>query len=72
MTYFNSEYNYNKEVPKAYIFVLWTVNIFDWLLPPLYVYTYAFCFVLSLLDGWVAWVRGYVGLWVTWVKFWHG
>ena len=29
MTYFNSEYNYDKEVPKAsYIFVLWTVNIF--------------------------------------------
>ena len=26
MTYFNSEYNYDKEVPKAsYIFVLWTV-----------------------------------------------
>ena len=29
MTYFNSEYNYDKGVPKAsYIFVLWTVNIF--------------------------------------------
>ena len=38
MTYFNSGYNYDKEVSKAsYIFVLWTVNK---LLPPLYVYTY--------------------------------
>ena len=46
MTYFNSGYNYDKEVPKAsYIFVLWTVNIFDWLLPPLYIYTYAYCSV---------------------------
>ena len=44
--YFNSEYNYDQEVSKAsYIFVLWTANIFDWLLPPLYVYTYAYCFV---------------------------
>ena len=30
MTCFNSEYNYEEEVAKAsYIFVLWTVNIFD-------------------------------------------
>ena len=30
ITYFNSEYNYDREVPTAlYIFVLWTVNIFD-------------------------------------------
>ena len=29
-TYFNSGYNYDKEVSKAsYIFVLWTANIFD-------------------------------------------
>ena len=46
MTCFNSGYNYDKEVSKAsYMFVLWTVNIFDSLLPPLYVYTYAYCFV---------------------------
>ena len=49
MTYFNSKYNQDKEVPKAsYIFVLWTVNTFDWLLPPLYVYTCTYCFVLFL------------------------
>ena len=30
LTYFNSEYNYDEEVPKAsYIFVLWAINIFD-------------------------------------------
>ena len=30
MTHFNSEYNYDKEVTEAsYIFLLWTVNIFD-------------------------------------------
>ena len=30
MTYFNSEYNYDQKVHKAsYVFVLWTVNIFD-------------------------------------------
>ena len=30
MTYFNSEYNYDKEVPKeSYIAVLWPVNILD-------------------------------------------
>ena len=46
MTHFNSEYNYDKEVPKAsYISALWTVNIFDRPLPPLYVYTYVYCFV---------------------------
>ena len=29
MTYFNSKYSYDKEVPKTYVFVLWTVNTFD-------------------------------------------
>ena len=30
MTYFKSECNYDKKVNKAsYVFVLWTVNIFD-------------------------------------------
>ena len=38
MTYFNAEYNYGKEVLKAsYLFVSSTVNIFDGLLPLLYV-----------------------------------
>ena len=38
-----TQYNYDKEVPKAsYIFVLWTVNKFDGLLPSLYVYTYVY------------------------------
>ena len=46
MTYVNSEYNYDNEVPKAScIFVSGTVNIFDSLLPSLYVYTYVYCFV---------------------------
>ena len=46
MIYFNSGYNHDKEVPRAsYTFVLWTVNVFDRLLPPLCVYTYAYCFV---------------------------
>ena len=49
MTHFNFEYNYEEEVPKAaYIFVLWTVKVFDWLLPPLYVYMCAYCFVFFL------------------------
>ena len=40
---------YDEEVPKtSYIVVLWTVNIFDWLLPQLYVYTCAYCFAFFL------------------------
>ena len=46
MTYVNSEYNYDNEVSKAScIFVSWTVNIFDSVLPSFCVYTYVYCFV---------------------------
>ena len=45
MAYFISGYSYDKEVSKgSYIFVLWTANIFDPLFPPLYVYSYVYCF----------------------------
>ena len=46
MTYVNSEYNNDNEVSKAScIFVSWTVNIFDSVLPSFCVYTYVYCFV---------------------------